>query len=110
MKPLRHRLAICSALALLPLLVSGCALMAASGELNDSTERTRAKDQEERMARIRESGSLRPGEYDALRDKMGDGRSVEVAPKPSTAELRQRVEANRRRTAPQEGDAASEEK
>ncbi len=105
-----HRLfAACAALFALALTTSGCSLLAVSGDINDgSVERTSAKDHEERMARIRESGSLRPGEYDALRDKMGDGRTAEIAPKSSTAELRQRVEAARRREAAARGEPIDE--
>ena len=88
------------ALALLSLSASGCAFMAASGDIEDgSAEATTAKDHDDRMRRMREGGTLRPGEYDALREKMGDGKNGEVTPKPSIEELEQRVEAAKRKNA-----------
>lgn len=81
---------------------AGCAFIAASGDINDgSAESAIAKDNDARMRRMREGGTLRPGEYDALRDKMGDGKNGEVTPKPSVEELEQRVEAGRRKPADQ---------
>lgn len=82
-------------------LLPGCmALIAGSGELDeDSVRQTQTKDQEDRMRRMREGGSVRPAEYDALNEKMGSGSGGEIAPKPSVEELERRVEENKRRRA-----------
>jgi hypothetical protein len=86
------------ALALHSFAASGCAFLAASGDIEDgSAEATTAKDHDDRMRRMREGGTLRPGEYDALREKMGDGKNGEVTSKPSIEELEQRVEAAKRK-------------
>lgn len=78
-------------------LLGGCALVAASGDVNDgSAEKTTAKDQEERMRRLRENGSLRPEEYDALESKMGAGKGSDLNTAPSVSDLEKRVEERRR--------------
>lgn len=90
-------------LAILSLSATGCAIMAANADIDDgSAEATAAKDHDERMRRMREGGTLRPGEYDALRDKMGDGKNGEVASKPSIEELEQRIEAAKRKNSAEE--------
>jgi hypothetical protein len=96
----RTRLTATTAIiALLSIGFNGCAFLAASGDIEDgSAESTTAKDHDARMRRMREGGSLRPGEYDALREKMGDGKNGEITPKPSIEELEQRVEAAKRKT------------
>ena len=76
---------------------SGCAMIAASGDTSeDAAAKRSAQDNDERMRRMREDGTLRPGEYDALRDKMGAPPEAEIAPKPSVDELQQRVDATRK--------------
>src|SRR6476469_9584981 len=100
--PMKHSRITANALALaiLALSASGCAIMAANADIDDgSAEATTAKDHDERMRRMREGGTLRPGEYDALREKMGDGKNGEVTSKPSIEELEQRVEAAKRKSA-----------
>jgi hypothetical protein len=78
-------------------LLGGCALVAASGDIDDgSAEKTTAKDQEERMRRLRGNGSLRPEEYDALENKMSAGKGGDVSAPLSVAELEKRVEERRR--------------
>lgn len=78
-------------------LLGGCALVAASGDVNDGgAEKTNAKDQEERMRRLRENGSLRPEEYDALENKMSAGKGSALNTAPSVSDLEKRVEERRR--------------
>ena len=92
---IRHFLSLlCPACALL---LAGCSLIAASGEVDDgSLDKTTAKDREERMRHLRESGALRPEEYEALQGKMGEQRTREMSVAPSVAELEQQVEERRR--------------
>ena len=78
-------------------LLGGCALVAASGDVNEgAAEKTTAKDREERMRRLRENGSLRPEEYDALENKMGAGKGSDLNATPSVSDLEKRVEERRR--------------
>lgn len=75
-------------------LLPGCITMiAGSGELDeDSVQRTQAKDNEERLKRMREGNSVRPAEYNALNNKLGGGDGGEVAPKPTIEELERRTQ------------------
>ena len=91
---------VTTAAALIALCVlPGCmAMIAGSGELDDeSVQRTQTKDQEERMKRMREGGTVRPAEYNALNERMGAGDGGQVAPKPTVEELERRVQQNKRR-------------
>lgn len=92
---IRHFLSLlCPACAML---IAGCSLIAVSGEVDDgSLEKTKAKDSEERMRHLRESGALRPEEYEALQGKMGEQRTREMSVAPTVAELEKQVEERRR--------------
>lgn len=76
------------------LVLPGCLTMiAGSAELDDdSVQRTQAKDNEERLRRMREGNSVRPAEYNALNNKLGGGEGGEVAPKPTIEELERRTQ------------------
>ncbi len=99
MKSLRL-FAACAALTPLCLTTTGCLMMtAASGDINDgSVERTAAKDQAARMERYQQNTAVRPAEYDMMNERMG-AESAQSSTAPSLEELRQRVEANKRRQA-----------
>ena len=85
-----------SCLLVLPL-ISGCSIFVANGDINDgSIEKTSAKDSDERMKRLRDSGSLRPGEYEAFQEKMNAGSDSAVTSKPTVEELEKRVEESRK--------------
>ena len=98
MKP--ARLLSASLFCALPLL-AGCSLfVATNADINDgSIERTAENDNRDRLRRMRESGALRPGEYEALENRLGTGADNSAIAKPSVEELEKRVQENRKATA-----------
>lgn len=95
--PMRIRLFLSLLCPACALLLAGCSLIAVSGEVDDgSLEKTKTKDSEERMRHLRESGALRPEEYEALQGKMGAQRTREMSVAPTVSELEQQVEERRR--------------
>lgn len=78
------------------LTLSGCTMMLATGDIDEeSAEKTTARDQTERMNRLRDNGTLNAHEHEQLSQKMGQSQG-NVPYRPSIEELEKRVEADRK--------------